>query len=216
MNNKFYFCTALFFAPLYLLLTILLSSTASASHFRVESDFDLYPSGVFMDDPIAGLTMMGSPFGGNYLIPHGSDNLYFGAIDVLPAGTTENPNDTGAGGDRYLLLSFDVINFDPNTEVFNIIYNQFGGASIQHQLLASDVTGGSNSNYLFELQFVLESTTQDFSIRLEKESLGEWGIDNFVVDWGTPVPIPSTAWLFGSTLFGLIAVSRGKRTLIVN
>lgn len=211
MNNKIYFCTEMFLAPLYLLLTILLSSTASASHFRVESDFDLYPSGVFMDYPIAGLTMMDSPFGGNYLIPHGSDNLYFGAIDVLPAGTTENPNDTGAGGDRYLLLSFDVINFDPNTEVFNIIYNQFsGGDAIQYQLQNSDITGGGDSNFSFALQFTLESTTQDFGITLQKESPGEWGIDNFVVDWGTPVPIPATAWLFGSALMGVLSIRRNR------
>lgn len=158
---------------------------------------------------------MGSPFGGNYITPL-DDSFFFGAIDVLDSGTTI-PGDINAGGDRYLMLSFDVINFDASSDILNIAYSQSFGSNdaIQYQLQNSDITGGGDSNFSFAVQFTLASTTQDFNITLQKESPGEWGIDNFAVDWGTPVPTPAAAWLFSSALFGLIAVSR-RRKLMLN
>ena len=60
--------------------------------------------------------------------------------------------------------------------------------------------------------FAATSTTSTIAIFFETNSgTGTWNIDDVYVDTSV-VPVPATAWLFGSGLLGLIGVDRRKKT----
>jgi hypothetical protein len=171
---------------------------ASAGHDHEEHAFDFEVGGGWSH----GTSTPGSPFGENYLGDFApGESVRLGIMDALPTGGPEP-----SFGARWVILSFDLVNYDPSFEEFTLTTQLDNIIDIE-----TDATlVGEVPNLSVETIFRYPGGDNDLLIDFSKTSgSGQWGLDNVVVDWNIHnVPEPSATILILLFLIGPSALRR--------
>ncbi|MGI9243646.1 MAG: hypothetical protein ACR2RV_22810 [Verrucomicrobiales bacterium] len=150
-----------------------------------------------------GIMMAGSPFGGSFLGDFSvGESVSLGIMDALPTAG-EIGSEWGA---RWVILSFDLVNYDPSFEEFVVTTQLDNFLKLETEaILVGDVP-----NLSVETVFRYPGERNDLFIDFSKTSgIGRWGLDNVVVDWNiNNVPEPSAGVLMLSCLISLLATRR--------
>jgi hypothetical protein len=181
----------------YALANIINQSGLSAGYTSGVTDFAAYVASVTHDGTGTGSGGTTSGFTGNNSAPPAQFSFDLGAplqIDAIAFWDTDNPGS---------VTSFDLY---ADTD------QDFGNGAGTYLGTFNPTAGGSQPS---SAQVFTFSSVYTRYVHLEATSLATAGLKNAgigeVAFRSGTVPIPAAAWLFGSGLMGLLAVSRRRR-----
>jgi hypothetical protein len=143
-----------------------------------------------MDNTISGATLVGTIY--EFVIPNFYDPLPMKKIEITMMG-----GNAGASGFE-LPSVLDIIGSDSD-------YSNGGPAQPVH---GSFISGTSSPTLVTEYWEMFPNP--DFEI-VKIYAPSEFELQSIAIDTQSTVPVPASAWLFGSGLLGLVGISRRKR-----
>ncbi|MES9856430.1 MAG: PEP-CTERM sorting domain-containing protein [Sedimenticola sp.] len=160
--------------------------------------------------------------------PDGSGDTRYLAINELRLYSTNDPNLDTYNPDDFSLtnsaitdgstisnlvwdMDADADPNDPSTNVDILLDYKLQNGQGSPDLVLLVASSLFNNNDYISLYMKAGMTSYDVVIGEENNNnFEEWGVKGDGGTFTNPVPLPASVWLFGSALFGLLAVSRRK------
>ena len=160
---------------------------------------NLFPIGTVIDTQFEGVT-----FGSSYAYNNTTDTF-----DALAHGYLENANVANEPGSISFSADVTAANFSWRT----LRNTQTTFSAFNDNVLVEEFTWGTNVSLTGGRYFGFQDIVFD-EIRLSIAHTSNNGFTLDNLEYVSAIPLPAAVWLFGSGLFGLVALARSKRLFI--
>lgn len=198
-----------------LLVVVCFSQTSHAGLNSVFYDFDV-SRGQFSPETY------GSAGGNVYLGPFGNQNVALYMMDLLPPFNLADPIERT---DRIVSLNFDLVFPSLSLAGVNDQFSILANGHLIFQQSFRDLSflrsrQNVQTDFILRYQSIFDPDSQtyppnDLILQFRKTGSSKiWGLDNVAIDWGRPVPEPSSAALAVLSM-AVVACFRRKRRKIL-